>query len=580
MIQPGQYLCVFADRDGNDDMVDPARAPSTNLIAEFNLSAAGGYSVVLSRADGEIVDRMALPQQYRDISYGRKNDSAECVYFDQMTPGAANAGNTYLGRAETPVFSVSGGLFEAGDTIEVELSAPSDCRVYYTTDRTDPTENSNRYTSPIRISSQTVLRVRAYKDGCMPSYMDTQSYLFEVKNGGGSVYTVSIVSDPYNLTSDEAGILVKGSGSKPNYDQDWEREAHVEIYDPNGNLVVSQECGMRQQGQTCRSEPQQCFKLIARKEYGDDLFRGHIFTNRDYDVCRAILIRNSSDDANKTRMRDSVLQKLAEGTSVLYQETEVCVVYLNGEYWGHYNIREAVNPTLICLNEGWVGDENELDYVLKNNTLLQGSDDSFQNLLAYLTTNDPNTGAAYQMIDENIDIQNYIEYMSIQIFCGNTDPSNVKRYRNPNADGKWRWVLYDIFAGYEFDRALACARRRGKRAQNGQYVLYCLHEKRYVPRSLPRILRHAACDHDDDGARADHVPGALSAAFDDFSGAFRALAVAREQISGCAARADFLRAEPPDAHFAVPEVFKGSGFESGADGALFRRRDDRGGAHL
>ena len=444
VIQPGQYLCVFADRGGNDDMVDPSRAPSTNLIAEFNLSAAGGYSVVLSRADGEIVDRMALPQQYRDISYGRKNDSAECVYFDQMTPGAANAGNTYLGRAETPAFSVSGGLFEAGDTIEVELSAPSDCRVYYTTDMTDPTENSNRYTSPIRISSQTVLRVRAYKDGCMPSYMDTQSYLFETKNGGGSVYTVSIVSDPYNLTSDEAGILVKGSGSKPNYDQDWEREAHVEIYDPNGNMVVSQECGMRQQGQTCRSEPQQCFKLIARKEYGDDLFRGHIFTNRDYDVCRAILIRNSSDDANKTRMRDSVLQKLAEGTSVLYQETEVCVVYLNGEYWGHYNIREAVNPTLICLNEGWVGDENELDYVLKNNTLLQGSDDSFQNLLAYLTTNDPNTGAAYQIIDENIDIQNYIEYMSIQIFCGNTDPSNVKRYRNPNADGKWRWVLYDI----------------------------------------------------------------------------------------------------------------------------------------
>lgn len=144
VIQPGQYLCVFADRDGNDDMVDPARAPRTNLIAEFNLSAAGGYSVVLSRAGGEIVDRMALPQQYRDISYGRKNDSAECVYFDQMTPGTANAGNTYLGRAETPVFSVSGGLFEAGDTIEVELSAPSDCRVYYTTDMTDPTENSNR----------------------------------------------------------------------------------------------------------------------------------------------------------------------------------------------------------------------------------------------------------------------------------------------------------------------------------------------------------------------------------------------------------------------------------------------------
>ena len=444
VIQPSQYLCVYADRDGDDDLVDASRSPNTNLIAEFNLSAAGGYAVVLANPNGEIVDRVWLPEQYRDMTYGRKSSGGECFYFTEMTPGAANADETYQGRAATPEFSVKGGLYQQGDALTVELSAPSDCRVYYTTDSTDPTEQSTPYTGPISISQQTILRVRAFKDGCMPSYMDTQSYLFAAKNGSGAVYTVSLVSDPYNLTSDEAGILVEGSGSTPNYNQDWEREAHVEIYDREGKLILSQECGMRQQGQTCRSEPQQCFKLIARSEYGDAFFRGHIFSKRDYDVCKAILIRNSSDDANKTRMRDSVLQTLAEDTSVLYQETEVCVVYLNGEYWGHYNLREAVNPTLICLNEGWEGNENDLDYVLKNDILLQGSDGTFQNLLSYLKTNNPNTDEAYQKIDATIDIQNYIEYMSIEIFCGNTDPSNVKRYRNPNADGKWRWVLYDI----------------------------------------------------------------------------------------------------------------------------------------
>lgn len=444
VIQPGQYLCVYADRDGDNDLVDASRAPSTDLIAEFNLSAAGEYAVVLARPDGEIVDRVWLPEQYRDITYGRRSGSGECFYFSEMTPGRANTGETYQGRAATPEFSVKGGLYQQGDVLTVDLTAPSDCRVYYTTDCTDPTEQSTPYTGPITITEQTVLRVRAFKDGCMPSYMDTQSYLFAAKNGSGAVYTVSLVSDPYNLTSDEAGILVEGSGRTPNYNQDWEREAHVEIYDCEGKLILSQECGMRQQGQTCRAEPQQCFKLIARGEYGDSLFRGHIFSRRDYDVCKAILIRNSSDDANKTRMRDSVLQTLAEDTSVLYQETEVCVVYLNGEYWGHYNLREAVNPTLICINEGWTGDEDALDYVLKNDTVLQGSDETFQNLLAYLKANDPNTDEAYQKIDAAIDIQNYIEYMSIEIFCGNTDPSNVKRYRNPNADGKWRWVLYDI----------------------------------------------------------------------------------------------------------------------------------------
>ena len=61
-----------------------------------------------------------------------------------------------------------------------------------------------------------------------------------------------------------------------------------------------------------------------------------------------------------------------------------------------------------------------------------------------------NTAAAYQVLDSAIDIQNYIEYMAIQMFTGNTDTLNVKRYRNANADGKWRWVLFDLdWAFYE-----------------------------------------------------------------------------------------------------------------------------------
>ncbi len=444
VIQAGEYMCVFASSDTSTEVNAELLASSAYNVADFNLSASGEYSVVLAQSDGTIVDRVYVPQQYRDISYGRLGDSSDCLYLETMTPGSENRSESYLGRAQTPEFSVSGGLFTTGDVITVSISAPSDCRIYYTTDNTDPSESSALYTSPIQISEQTVLRARAYKDGCMPSYMETQTYIFDAKNGSGSVYTVSIVSDPDNLFSDESGILVAGTGSVANYDQEWEREAHVEIYDCGGNQITSQEVGMAQQGQTCRSEPQQCFKLIARSEYGDSLIRGHIFSNRDYDTAHAILIRNSSDDANKTRMRDSVLVTLAKDTSVLYQETEVCIVYLNGEYWGQYNIREAISPTLICQHEGWEGQEDSLDLIVKNDIVRQGSNESFTELLDYLTTHDPNTDEAYQVLDENIDIQNYIEYMAIEIFSGNTDPSNVKRYRNANADGKWRWVLYDI----------------------------------------------------------------------------------------------------------------------------------------
>ncbi len=441
VIGAGEYLCVLASESETDSM----------LSTGFCLSAEGGYSVVLAQPDGEITDRLFIAQQYRDISYGRQGNSADGRYLETMTPQAENISQSYSGRAESPEFSVSGGLFTTGDTITVALSANSGARIYYTTDNTLPTQSSQLYTSPITITSQTVLRARAFQDDFLPSFATAQSYLFDVKNGSGAVYTVSLVSDPDNFFSDEKGILVAGSGSVANYYQEWEYEANAQVFDCEGNSLLSQECSVRLQGNATRNENQKGFKLIARREYGDALFSGQLFSNREYDTCKAFLLRNSGDDINKTRMRDSVLTSLASNTSVLYQETEVCVVYLNGEYWGHYNLREAVNTELICLHEGWEGDEDALDLVAGTANVLQGSDQTYLDLTDYLANHNPNTQEAYERIDSAIDIQNYIEFMTLQIYTGNTDTLNIKRYRNPNADGKWRWILYDLDWGFSVD---------------------------------------------------------------------------------------------------------------------------------
>lgn len=99
--------------------------------------------------------------------------------------------------------------------LTVELSAGQGDRIYYTLDNTDPDEGDTLYTGPITITGTTILRTRIYSEGYLESYMDTQSYLYDVNNGDGSVYVVSLVSDPYNLTSDEAGIMVKGPNALP-----------------------------------------------------------------------------------------------------------------------------------------------------------------------------------------------------------------------------------------------------------------------------------------------------------------------------------------------------------------------------
>ncbi|MBQ3575580.1 MAG: CotH kinase family protein, partial [Clostridia bacterium] len=186
------------------------------------------------------------------------------------------------------------------------------------------------------------------------------------------------------------------------------------------------------------------FKVFARNSYGNNRFEYPIFSKRDYPEYQSFLLRASDQDWDMTFMRDSVLTSLAKDTSVMYQETEVGVCYLNGEYHSLYNLRERVSVHSICQFEGWEGMENDIDLVKANSGEKQGSNATFEELLDYCKNNDTTTQAFYDYLDTKIDIQNYIEYMSLEIFTGNGDTLNVKRYRNAKADGKWRWVLFDL----------------------------------------------------------------------------------------------------------------------------------------
>ena len=272
-----------------------------------------------------------------------------------------------------------------------------------------------------------------------------------VINENDNLSVVTIVADPNDLFSPISGIYVPGPnpGDFPdhtsNYWQDWEREAHVEVFGRQGEMIIYQECAVRQQGQTSRDQPQQSLKLIARSQYGSNVFEGRLFSKRSYDSFSSFIMRTSNDDAYNTRMRDSVLSALADSADgLLYQETEVCVAYINGKYWGHYNLRETANTDFICQLEGWVGQEDEIDYVRGNSNLQQGSDESYQALVNWVKSNNTATDQAYELISSVIDVPNYIDYMIIEMFVGNTDPSDIKRYRNVKDDGLWRWVLFDL----------------------------------------------------------------------------------------------------------------------------------------
>ena len=50
-----------------------------------------------------------------------------------------------------------------------------------------------------------------------------------------------------------------------------------------------------------------------------------------------------------------------------------------------------------------------------------------------------------QYLEDNIDIDNYFDYMIFEAFFANSDTGNIRYYKVPG--GKWRWILFDMDYG-------------------------------------------------------------------------------------------------------------------------------------
>ena len=450
VLPAGERMTVFLIGDG--------AAPKNYLYAPFALSGEGGEAVCLSDPQGKLLDVMYLPAQYNGIAYGR-DSAGKCGYFENATPLKAN-GTALLPPAQGAEYSRRGGLFHSGEGFSVTLTAPAGGRIHYTLDCSDPGTTKTLYTGePIGVTGTTILRTRVYVDGRLPSIMDTQSYLFDVNAASDAPYVVSLVSDPTGLYSDETGIMVPGPNAESkfpygdynrgaNFWMDWEREAHVELYTGAGETAISQECGIKLHGRNTRAYELKCFKVMAKPCYGSDRFRYPIFHERPWDEYEAFILRYSGQDYKAAFMRDVVMTNQAQYTSVMYMESEECLCYLNGEYYSTMYIRENISPFSLARREGWAGQEDALDLVKSGYEVKQGSNDSYIALKAYLDSHDNSSQETCEKIAAEVDIDNFIEFITMQVVYGPPDTVNVKRYRNPDEDGKWRWVIYDL------DRAL------------------------------------------------------------------------------------------------------------------------------
>lgn len=438
-LQAGKYLTIWCTGEA-----DIAPGKGTNLYAPFAISSKG-ENLILSDSEGAEIQKIKLPAQYGCVSYGLPLGGEEYGFFENPTRGAKNDSAAYASRTETPRLEIAGGFYH--DSLQIQAAGPEGATLRYTTDGATPTEKSKAFPAEgLTIQKTTALRIKAFRPGEVSSETVSATYFID---DDPLTPIVSLISDNKYLFSSKTGILVKGSGSTPNYSKGWEYPINIEYFTQGGETQINQMGTFTASGHSARVNAQKSIALYARKAWGTDRFYFNPFPTREYDSYKSLLLRAANSDAYATRLRDIVASSLAEGQGILYQDHVVIQVYINGEYYGHYNLREKINKYFIAQYEGVTAEEDidQIDILARTGTdqfLQNGDNTDWLALCDFCKKQDLNVPENLAYVEERLDIDSLFTHAAFEIILGNVDFTNVRVYRVPG--GKWRMLLFDVEA--------------------------------------------------------------------------------------------------------------------------------------
>lgn len=496
IVEPGQ--CVIAWCSENTDDVSLYRDDYVPVdIHGLSFHISDGEECILSDPEGRVVSSAVIASGFSDdkvvsLIGDEYYISDPSPYYVEQTPPVEK------GNLEAPTYSVEGGWFT--DDIVVELSA-KEGDIYYTLDGSVPDENALKYTGPITIKNRTdepniyssiggissennyvpdynvdkgtVLKAVAISEDGISDVVANTYFVGLNESEYEGMGIVSISFDPDDFFGEEKGIYVYGKVhdllfAKYNMDiadindvdyanfgkrgRGWEREVNLEFYSQGHEKIYEQAAGIRIHGGWTKEQNQKNFQIYAREQYDGNTTFNYNFFGNDKFYNKLMLRGGGSTDLYVTKIRDIFCQSLVRDRAVGTQLAIPCAVFLNGEYWGLYNIQETVGTSYI---EEYYGVPQDNVVIIKNGETRtdNASDVSlYDEVVSFATENDMSIVGNYREFEKKVDIQSLIDYYAIETYVGNSDAYKnnyaVWRSRDPGLseyeDCKWRWLLFDL----------------------------------------------------------------------------------------------------------------------------------------
>lgn len=394
-------------------------------------------------------------------------------------------------NGEVVTFSLDSGFYDKSLSVSLtkNIEIPSSARIFYTLDGDDPTSDDFEYTSPIELKKKNVitvypLKVTVYYNGEYSDIFEKTYVLGGDSTNKFDLDFISITSDSSNLYDYETGILVKGKtydenlknydgtgivpGNYSNRGEKWIRNAHITLLDSKGIVEIDQNVGIEVAGGSSSGYSVKSLKIYADRDYDKENDKLRIcFEDEDseYSLCshvdeyNSIRLRSGSQDMEFGNIRSSVISRLArlsgfDGCTA----TKRCVVYLNGSFYGIFDMQQ--NYTASFLTRRFNLDNSE--YIEKE----KGSETDVlkaTGISKYFNT-DLNDINNRKILEQHVDMDNYLLYYAINILCNNTDwPGNnfemwryTGEYDNSNqySDGRYRFLIFDTDMTFGTDLSL------------------------------------------------------------------------------------------------------------------------------
>lgn len=414
----------------------------------FNLSQTGGDWIILSNPAAVVIDSFKIVHLTKsNHSVGRSSNGAnDFKLFTTPTPNANNVGwvNFYPPK---PVFSLAPGFYSGAQTISITCSDPT-ATIRYTQDGSDPIPTSPIYSAPINITTTKVIRATAFGPS-LSSFTETNTYFINVSH---TIPVVSVCSEGvYSL-------VANGSQNPPN------RIGSFELFEQDGSFIDESEGDFNKHGNDSWAYAQRGFDFICRDQYGHNGDLEHqIFPEKNRDEFQRIMLKPGASDnypfEQGAHIRDAFIHTLSIRADLRLDERtwRPAIVYLNGSYWGVYEIREKADDhdyTDINYNQ----DKYNLHYLKTWGGTWQeygapNAQPSWDALRNYVLNNNMANPTNFNYVDSLLSWKSLADYFMINSYTVNQDwlNWNTAWWRGLDTNGnhkKWGYALWDMDATF------------------------------------------------------------------------------------------------------------------------------------